>query len=148
MIYTDKAQFMHHLPPQQARIMCLDIGQKRIGIAIAHRGLGMPLQVLHRINRAKDIAALRGIIAEWKIGGIVVGMPIAMDGSRGEATKEIEAFIKWLLELNLPIITHDERMSTAAAHSLMRSHAVCRKTRHANDDMIAASMILESFVAT
>ncbi|MCR4287127.1 MAG: Holliday junction resolvase RuvX, partial [Deltaproteobacteria bacterium] len=94
------------------RLMGLDLGEKTIGISVSDE-LGLtaqPRTTLKRISKAKDIACLLDIAKENSVEGIVVGMPVNMDGSRGEAAKKTEGFISLLQEnTSLPVIPWDER---------------------------------------
>ena len=111
------------------RLMGLDLGEKTIGISVSDE-LGLtaqPRTTLKRISKAKDIACLLDMAKEDSVEGIVVGMPVNMDGSRGEAAKKTEGFISLLQEnTSLPVIPWDERLSTAAVTRMLVSADMSR----------------------
>lgn len=131
------------------RLMGLDLGGKTIGISVSD-DLGLtaqPRSTLKRISKAKDIAGLLDIAKENSVQGIVVGMPINMDGSRGEAAKKAEEFISRLQEnTSLLVIPWDERLSTAAVTKVLVSADMSRAKRKANVDKLAAAYILQGYL--
>ncbi len=131
------------------RLMGLDLGEKTIGISVSDE-LGLtaqPRTTLKRISKAKDIACLLDMAKEDSVEGIVVGMPVNMDGSRGKAAKNVERFISLLQEnTSLPIIPWDERLSTAAVTRMLVSADMSRAKRKANVDKLAAAYILQGYI--
>ncbi|MEK7678818.1 MAG: Holliday junction resolvase RuvX [Deltaproteobacteria bacterium] len=131
------------------RLMGLDLGEKTIGISVSDE-LGLtaqPRTTLKRISKVKDIACLLDIAKENSVTGIVVGMPINMDGSRGEAAKKAEGFISRLQEnTSLPVISWDERLSTAAVTRVLVSADMSRAKRKAHVDKLAAAYILQGYL--
>lgn len=126
-------------------IMGLDVGAKKIGIAVGSKKLHIASPVTIIPNNKEYLTRISQLIKEWEIGGIVVGLPLAMDGEIKEQAKKVLKFSKSLERFGLPIFHHDERMSTKMAHSIMQQFDVSRKIRDVKDDMLAASIMLQGF---
>ena len=132
-----------------ARILALDVGQKRIGVAVSDP-LGITAQgagVITRKNIEDDINEVKKYIDEYKAESIVVGMPINMDGTKGESAKKVTEFVETVSSgLNIPVVTYDERLSTKESEKFLISSDVSRKKRKSVIDKIAAQLILESYL--
>ena len=129
--------------------MGLDVGQKRIGVAIAASEgmLAIPLTVIDRIDEEADIKAILTLINEWGINRIVVGLPRSMDGSIGKQAEEVIAFSKAFSQrISVPVDTWDERLSTVAAEHLMRDAGMKGGKRKAHRDALAAAIILQAYL--
>jgi putative Holliday junction resolvase len=147
MIFSDKDQLNQALP-LKGRLIALDVGSKRIGLAICDetRFIATPKLVLHRMSNEKDFAKIKEIIDENKVVGIVVGLPLNMDESESEMSKFVRKFSDNLdnfFENKLPILLFDERLSSFEAREIARSK-LSRKKEFCDD--IAAAVILESFL--
>ena len=135
--------------PAGARLLGLDLGTKTIGLAISDRDLkiGSPLETLSRAKFAQDAAALAKICAERRVGGLVLGLPVNMDGSEGARCQSVRQFARNLAEvagLNLPVAFWDERLSTAAVERLLVEEADMSRRRRAQVvDKMAAAYILQ-----
>ena len=135
--------------PQGARLLGLDLGEKTIGLAISDRNLriGSPLETLRRAKFTQDSAALAKICAERKIGGLVLGLPINMDGSEGPRCQSVRQFARNLEQvagLDLAVAFWDERLSTAAVERLLvREADMSRRRRAQVIDKMAAAYILQ-----
>jgi putative Holliday junction resolvase len=131
------------------RILGLDVGSKRIGIAISDE-LGWTAQgmkTLHRSNGESDLGKIRDIVREYGVEKIVVGLPTNMNGSLGPQAEMALEFVGELREiLDLPIITWDERLSTAEATKMLIMADLSRKKRKGKVDMTAAILILQSYL--
>lgn len=131
------------------RIIGLDVGEKRIGVAISDP-LGIIAQGLTVIERKvpeEDICAIEDIINEFKADSIVVGMPINMDGTRGKSADKVTEFVNTLkTAVKIPVDTYDERLSTKESERFLISSDVSRKKRKNVIDKIAAQLILESYL--
>jgi putative Holliday junction resolvase len=131
------------------RILGLDVGSKRIGIAISDE-LGWTAQgmkTLHRSNGESDLGKIRDIAREYGVEKIVVGLPTNMNGSLGPQAKMALGFVQEVREiLDLPIITWDERLSTAEATKMLIMANLSRKKRKGKVDMTAAILILQSYL--
>jgi len=132
------------------RVLGLDIGHKRIGVAVSDP-LGITAQGLTVITYAQESQALQklaDICREYAVERIVAGLPLNMDGSRGEAVKYVDQFARKLKDLTgLPVIMVDERLSSRAAERALISGGMRRRGRKAVKDKIAAVLILESYLS-
>lgn len=128
------------------RLIGLDPGTKTIGVAIcdsAHM-VATPLQVIRRGKQAADFAAIEKIIDETGAGGIVVGMPLNMDGTSGPRAQSVRAFQRNLERaFDLPMAFIDERLSTSAVERSLISQDVSRRRRAEVIDAHAAAYILQ-----
>ena len=135
--------------PAGGRLLGLDLGTKTIGLAISDRGLtiGSPLETLRRAKFTQDAAALAKICAERKVGGLVLGLPVNMDGGEGPRCQSVRQFARNLEEvagLTLPVAFWDERLSTAAVERLLvREADMSRRRRAQVVDKMAAAYILQ-----
>ena len=131
------------------RILALDVGEKRIGLAISD-GLGWTAQGLPTLSgedKDKAICAIAEIVRERQVTEIVLGMPLNMDGTPGKRAKETALFLEDLKkEIPLPIKTWDERLSSAQAQRLMLEADLSRKKRKKKVDRLAAQLILQSYL--
>jgi putative Holliday junction resolvase len=131
------------------RILALDIGEKNIGLAISDE-LGWTAQGLPNLQRKtldEDILALARIVEENKVGEIVAGMPINMDGSFSRQAKEVTHFLEDLKKkITLPLKVWDERLSSLQAEKIMLEADLSRKKRKKKIDMLAAQLILQSYL--
>ena len=135
--------------PAGGRLLGLDLGAKTIGLAISDRDLtvGSPLETLRRAKFTQDAAALAKIRAERRVGGLVLGLPVNMDGGEGPRCQSVRQFARNLEEvagLDLPIAFWDERLSTAAVERLLvREADMSRRRRAQVVDKMAAAYILQ-----
>ncbi len=130
------------------RLLGLDVGSKTIGLALSDRGLTVasPLETLRRGKLADDVAALSDLCAARAVGGLVVGLPVNMDGSEGPRCQSVRQFAANLADrgLDLPVAFWDERLSTAAVERLLIAEAdMTRKRRAQVVDKMAAAYILQ-----
>jgi putative Holliday junction resolvase len=130
-----------------SRLLGLDVGSKTIGVALSDASLtvGSPQDTIRRTKFAADAARLVALIAERGVGGIVIGLPVNMDGSEGPRAQSTRQFARNLLErIDLPIAFWDERLSTAAVTRMMIDEAdLTRKRRSELVDKLAAAYILQ-----
>jgi putative Holliday junction resolvase len=131
------------------KILGLDLGSKTIGVAISD-DLVITAQVLTSIKRTileKDLAAIFDIVKEYHVQECVVGLPINMDGSRGESALKAEKFIETLRQhLSIKIIPWDERLSTVAAERILLEGDLSRQKRRKVIDRVAAAFILQGYL--
>lgn len=145
MIYPDILEFAKILPPNRA-ICGLDLGDKTIGVAISdlRRLVATPVTVIRRVKFTLDAAALLKLLAERQVQGIVLGLPLNMDGSSGPRVQTTQAFARNLVKLSdLPITYWDERLSTVAAERALIEADTSRKRRAEVIDQVAAGYILQ-----
>jgi len=131
------------------KILGLDIGEKRIGIAISD-ALGIiaqGLETFYRENPPGIIEKLRKIVKEEGVSAIVVGLPLNMDGTEGPKAKEAINFADELKkEIGLPVKLWDERLSTVEVEKLMISAGASRAKRKKKIDKLAAQVILQGYL--
>lgn len=131
------------------RIMGLDVGDKRIGIALSDLmgWTAQGLETLERINTKKDLQRLEEIVKENQVHKIVVGLPKNMNGTLGPQSEKVQKFAEGLKKrTNLEIIYWDERLSTVAAERSLIQADVSRKKRKTVIDKVAATYILQNYL--
>jgi putative Holliday junction resolvase len=133
--------------PAGSRLMGLDVGTKTIGLALSDTRLviASPLETLRRGGRFRDdMTALFALIDRHGVGGLVIGLPLALSGGDSPRTQSVRQFARNLLALrDLPIAFWDERLSTAAVTREMIAADLTRKRRAEIVDRVAASYILQ-----
>jgi putative Holliday junction resolvase len=132
------------LPSQ--RLLGLDLGEKTIGLALSDTTLTVatPFKTLKRGKFKPDAAILVGLIAEHHIGGLIVGLPLNMDGSEGPSAQSARAFARNFEVLsNCPVVLVDERLSTAAVTRTLLDADASRRRRASVVDKMAAAYILQ-----
>ena len=145
MIAGDLAALRTALPRHQ-RLLGLDLGDKTIGLALSDPGLSVasPITTIRRTKFTADAKMLLALVAERGVGGLVIGLPLNMDGSEGPRCQSVRQFAANLLKLKeLPILFWDERMSTMAVERAMIDHDVTRARRAKVVDQAAAAFILQ-----
>src|SRR3982750_4211599 len=129
-----------------ARLLGLDLGEKTIGVALSDRLLmvATPMETLKRGKFAADATRLDIIISEQGIGGLVVGLPLNMDGSDGPSAQSARAFGRnWVNHSPLPVVFQDERLSTSAVTRTLLDADASRRRRSEVVDKMAAAYILQ-----
>jgi len=145
MIHAAIDAFAAALPPGRA-IAGLDLGSKTIGVAVSDLRLSVatPLQTIRRVRFTTDAAALLAICDDRRIGGLILGLPLNMDGSEGPRCQSTRAFARNLARLSdLAIAFWDERLSTVAAERALLEADTSRKRRAEVIDHVAAGYILQ-----
>lgn len=145
MICADIASFSAVLPPNRA-IAGLDLGDKTIGVALSdlRRQVATPIEVIRREKFTLDAARLLDLLTRRETAGIVLGLPLNMDGSIGPRVQATQAFARNLEKLTaLPITFWDERLSTVAAERALLEADTSRKRRKEVIDQVAAGYILQ-----
>jgi putative holliday junction resolvase len=129
--------------------MGLDIGERRIGVALSD-SLRIIAGALTVVERVTDDAALKQIIdlaRENEVERIVVGMPRSLDGSLGKQAQAVQSFVDLLKErTDIPVVTWDERLSTVAAERTMLEVGMKRDKRKKRRDSLAAAIILQGYL--
>lgn len=128
------------------RLLGLDLGEKTIGMALSDTLLSVasPLETRKRGKFSQDAAALNELADRHGVGGIVVGLPLNMDGSEGPAAQSARAFARnFSRQHNLPILLWDERLSTAAVTRTLIEADASRRRRAELVDKLAAAYILQ-----
>lgn len=147
MITTSAAEFRDALPDGGV-LIGLDIGSKTIGTAFCDAGwsFASPAELIVRSKFAKDKARLLAALATRPTAGIVIGLPINMDGSESPRSQSSRAFARNIDDLGLPILLWDERWSTAAAERAMIEADLSRAKRAERIDSAAAAHILQGAI--
>jgi putative pre-16S rRNA nuclease len=131
------------------RILALDLGARRIGLAVSDE-LGWTahgLPTLERVGPRKDVVRLRGVVDEYRICKIIVGLPRNMNGSLGPQAHLVLEFIERLKDkLKLDVIPWDERLTTQAAERVLIEGDVSRAKRRKKVDQVAAVLILQGYL--
>jgi putative Holliday junction resolvase len=131
------------------RFMGLDVGDKRIGIALSDETalIASPRETLERRGNRKDIAHLLALANREEVSEIIAGMPFSLDGSVGPQAQKVERFIGALTAAtDLPITMWDERLSTVAAEWALLEGNVSRAKRKQIVDKVAAAIILQGYL--
>lgn len=132
------------------RIMGVDYGDARTGIAISDLLCSIvgTTTVIHSRNREKTLAAIDELVKKNDVGQIVMGLPKNMDGSEGPRAELCREFAACLEEVTgLPVAFWDERRTTVEAHNILSQHNYHGKKRKDTVDAVAASLILEGYLA-
>ena len=128
-------------------LLALDIGEKTIGIAVSdtRRSIASALETIRRSKFTPDAQQLLKLCTGRQIGGIILGLPLNMDGSEGPRCQSTRAFARNLATLtDIPIAFQDERLSTVAAERTLLQADASRKKRAMVIDHVAASSILQA----
>ena len=146
MITTDRAAFRATLPGG-GRLIGLDLGTKTIGTALCDAGwsFASPAALIRRTRFQKDKAALAALIGAQAVTGIVLGLPLNLDGTESPRSQSTRAFAKNCEELG-PILLWDERWSTVAVERTMIEQDMSRAKRAARIDSLAAAHILQAAI--
>jgi len=128
------------------RSMGLDIGDRRIGVALGDPLgiLASPLTIIECRDELTGIAAIVNLIERHQVGRVIAGLPLSMDGSIGQQAGKVKAFVRELCRrTEVPVEFRDERLSTVSARRLMRAAGKTRQSRH---DAAAAALILQGYL--
>ena len=131
------------------RFLCLDIGDKRIGVAVSDpfNSYALPVETYTRKNLRLDLEKIKWYVKEKSATALVCGLPVNFDGTPSVQTQKAEFFIQKLKEiLNVEIFTVDERCSTCEAEESLISQGKSRQERKQFVDSLAASTILQGFL--
>ncbi|MFN4218539.1 MAG: Holliday junction resolvase RuvX [Candidatus Bipolaricaulia bacterium] len=134
-----------------ARILGIDFGAKRLGLAISDESytLASPLAVYERTDQEHDLKFLSNLISQYQITEIVLGLPLNMDGSLSKKAQQVLEFKRLLEEhLKLPVVTFDERLTTAEAERVLLQANMSRRKRKQRRDALAAVLILQGYLSS
>jgi putative Holliday junction resolvase len=147
MITTDARTFAEALP-DGGRLLGLDLGTKTIGTALCDAGwsFASPAPLLRRTKFTADKAALVQLAQAQHIVGIVMGLPLNLDGSVSPRSQSARAFVRNCADMNLPILLWDERWSTVAAERALIEQDMSRAKRAERIDSAAAAHILQAAI--
>ncbi len=147
MITEDRTAFRDALP-DGGRLLGLDVGTKTIGTALCDAGwsFASPAELIRRTKFTADKAALSALATAQSVKGIVVGLPLNLDGTDSPRTQSTRAFARNIADLGLPILLWDERWSTQAVERQMIAEDLSRAKRAERVDKLAASYILQGAI--
>jgi putative Holliday junction resolvase len=144
-----RSQNGNGLKPPLGRVLGLDVGARRIGVAVSDP-LGITaqgLETLQRQNKRKDMEQLRRVIREYKVKEIVVGLPLRMSGAEGTQAEKMQVFAEELRRhFKLPVHLFDERLTSAEANRLLRETDLSIEKRGKAVDRMAAVLILQGWM--
>ena len=130
----------------EARLLGLDVGTKTVGLALSDvtRSVATPYSTLRRTKFTEDAKAILEVVEKNQVGGLVIGLPLNLDGSEGRRAQSTRAFARNLAaRIELPIVFWDERLSTAAVERHLIDADATRKRRAEVIDRMAAAYILQ-----
>ena len=146
MVFQSLSELIKYLP-KKSRLLGLDVGRKTIGLAVSDSDMKIATTVgtIRRSKFTKDVKNLDAIITERQVNGLVLGLPISMDGNEGPACQSVRQFAVNLDNiLEIGITFWDERLSTSAVERLLTKEAdLSRNRRSKIIDKVAAAYILQ-----
>jgi putative Holliday junction resolvase len=147
VITEDRTEFRVALP-DGGRLLGLDVGTKTIGTALCDAGwsFSSPAELIRRTKFTADKATLAALANAQSVKGIVVGLPLNLDGTDSPRTQSTRAFARNIADLGLPILLWDERWSTQAVERQMIAEDLSRAKRAERVDKLAASYILQGAI--
>ena len=145
---TAKAVGFRQALPEGGRLVGLDVGAKTIGTALcdAQWTFASPAELIRRTKFRKDLEVLKAMIEAQQVRGIVVGLPLNLDGSDSPQTQSVRAFARNLQPLGLPVLMWDERWSTQAVTRTLIDADASRARRAELVDKMAAAYILQGAI--
>ena len=131
------------------RLLGIDYGEKRIGISISdpNQNIATPLETIIFESEPSLIKKIRSIVLSWCVDGIILGLPIGMNGQDTLQTKKVFKFYNVLCnEFKIPVIKEDERLSSVAASNSLRHQGIKPSRNKSMVDSTAAAIILQSYL--
>lgn len=130
------------------RILALDVGDKRIGIAVSDptRTIASPLETYTRVGYGPDTRYVKALCGRYETLDVLLGLPLNMDGTAGAQAEKTRAFGKVLGEAGLKVFYSDERLTTVTAHRALIEGNMRREERKLHVDKVAAAVILEQWL--
>ena len=146
LITSSASEFAAAVP--NGRLVGLDVGTKTIGLAVCDAGWSFagPAETMRRTKFTNDLKILSEFVEKQSIKGLVVGLPLNMDGTDSPRTQSVRAFARNLAPLDLPLLLWDERWSTQAVERAMIEADVSRSKRAEKVDALAAAHILQGAI--
>lgn len=132
-----------------SRLAALDVGDKRIGVAISDglRLTAQPVGTVHRLSLTKDCAAIQEMLAPYEVDKVVAGLPLNPRGEEGEQADRVRHFCaRFVKETGREVIFQDERLTTAEGDRMLIQSGMRRNRRKEVRDRIAASLILQAWL--
>jgi putative Holliday junction resolvase len=131
------------------RLLGLDIGEKRVGLAVSDPTgtVATPLKVLDADALKAGAAQLKALVDEYEVAGLVVGLPLGLDGEEGPQARLVRtAGVGLSRDLDLPVEFRDERLTSVAARRSMRESGVAAREARGSVDMVAAALLLQGYL--
>jgi putative pre-16S rRNA nuclease len=130
------------------RLLGVDFGERRIGVAVSEGRLAVPLTIVEHVDRQRDLERIASLAREHVVDSVIVGLPMLESGEEGEQARRSRRFGDALARLiGIPVLYHDERLSTFTAEEAARELPV-KHGRATHIDDIAATVILQSYIDT
>lgn len=147
MIFKAARDFRDALP-QRGRLLGLDVGTRTIGTALCDSDwtIASPAELIRRAKFTTDLARIRALAEGQRVAGIVVGLPLNLDGSESPRTQSTRAFVRNLAPLGLSVLLWDERWSTQAVTRTLLEADTSRARRAELVDKMAAAYILQGAI--
>jgi putative Holliday junction resolvase len=147
-VITSVAREFAEALPEGGRLAGLDVGTRTIGLALCDAGwsIASPAETIRRAKFTVDLALLRTFVVAQSVRGLVIGLPLNLDGSDSPRTQSVRAFARNCATLDLPILMWDERWSTAAVTRTLLAADASRARRAELVDKLAASYILQGAI--
>lgn len=133
---------------ERTRVMALDLGSVRIGVAVAAAGVATPLCTLKRTKDRQGLhREIRNLVDEWEVAHVIVGLPLSLSGRRGPAAQNAETEIAELrATLGVPVEAYDERFSTVSADRSLKATSMNGQARRGVIDQVAAAVMLQAWL--
>ena len=130
------------------RILCLDVGDARIGVAVSDPGrmIATPVEVIHRIGWGPDCRRIKELADQYETDEVLSGLPLNMDGSEGFQAKKVREFCEQVEKRGLTVLYQDERLTTVTAEDALIEGRMHRQERKKNVDKVAAALILQEWL--
>ena len=130
------------------RIVCLDIGDVRIGVAVSDPAgiIASPVEVIRRVGWGPDVRKIKAICDRYETDRILSGLPLNMDGSEGFQAKKVRDLCSQLEKAGLTVFFQDERLTTVTAEDALLEDGLSRQDRKKVVDKVAAAVILEQWL--
>jgi putative Holliday junction resolvase len=135
--------------PPTGRLLGVDYGTKRVGLAIStpDRTIASPLSIYHRRNDSLDARNYKSVIDDYRIVGIVLGLPIHVSGEESQKSAEARKYGSWMTLISgLPVEYWDERYTSAVAEDYLLGADLTRQKRKQRLDMVAAQIMLQAYL--
>lgn len=130
------------------RILCLDVGDVRIGVAVSDptRTIASPVEVIRRVGWTPDCRRIRELCDHYETDEVLSGLPLNMDGSEGFQAGKVREFCRQLEKYGLKVRFQDERLTTVTAEDALLEDGMTRSERKKNVDKVAAAVILQQWL--
>ena len=130
------------------RVVCLDIGDARIGVAVSDPTgtIASPVEVIRRIGWGPDTRRIQDICEQFETSRVLSGLPLNMDGTEGFQARKVREFCDQLRKTGLEVFFQDERLTTVCAEEAMLEDDLSRQERKKIVDKVAASVILQQWL--